>query len=466
MHKLVQMASTLIDQTRICWRRHGDPEKGDYVLYWMQEAHRSRDNHALEFAVQHANDLDLPLAVVFCVGDDYPDASARHYRFMLEGVADAGKALQRRGAVFAALAGDPASMIGELARRAALLVTERAYMPTPLGWRAQVEAATELPFVEVESEVVVPVDLVSDKAETAARTIRPKIKEYLDDFLIELSTTSLDHRDDPISLARTAGAQSVDLEDIDAAIAGLGVDPEPGPVAGWKGGQSQAYAKLERFIEDVLPEYDSRRNAYDEAATSSDLSPYLHYGHISPVEAARRVRESGAPAEHVDSFLDELVVRRELAVNYVLHEPNFHKFSGLPNWAQNTLRRHADDPRPEIFTAAELEAGETDDEVWNTIMRVIREKGWVHNQLRMYWGKQILRWTNTPQHAHRVLLDLNNRYFLDGRDPNSYANVGWCFGLHDQGFQERDIIGKVRPFTDAALKRKGDLKAWVAANRS
>jgi deoxyribodipyrimidine photo-lyase len=460
------MASSVIDEARIRWRRDGEPQKGDYVLYWMQEAQRSRDNHALEFAVQHANDLGLPLAVVFCVVDDYPDASARHYRFMLEGVADAGKALERRGVVFAALAGDPPSLVAGLARRAALVVTERSYMPTPVRWRAQLEEATQLPVVEVETEVVVPVDLVSDKAETAARTIRPKIKKHLDDFLVELSTTSLDHRDASISLARTAGAPSVDLENIDAAIADLGVDAEPGPVAGWKGGQSQAYAKLERFIEEVLPEYDSRRNAYDEAGTSSDLSPYLHYGHISPVEAARRVMESGAPAEHVESFLDELIVRRELAFNYVLHEPDFDKFSGLPNWAQETLRRHADDPRPEIYSAAQLEAGETEDDIWNTIMKVMRDEGWVHNQLRMYWGKQILRWTNTPEYAHRTLLDLNNRYFLDGRDPNSYANVAWCFGLHDQGFQERDVIGKVRPFTDAALKRKGDLKAWVEANRS
>lgn len=458
------MATSLIDEARVRWRREGEPAGGDYVLYWMQEAQRSRDNHALEFAIQHANDLDLPLAVVFCVVDDYPEASARHYRFMLEGVADAGKAIQRRGAVFAALAGAPASVIAELTHRAALLVTERAYMPVPLQWRSQVEQATTVPFVEVETEVVVPVDLVSDKAETAARTIRPKINKHLEDFLVELATTSLDHENSSISLARTAGARSVDLEDIDAAVADLGVDPEPGPAPGWEGGQSQAYAKLDQFIEEVLPEYDDRRNAYDEAATSSDLSPYLHFGHISPVEAARRVRESGAPSEHVESFLDELIVRRELAFNYVLHEPDFDKFSGLPNWAQETLRKHADDPRPETYTASQLEAGETDDEVWNTIMKTMRQEGWVHNQLRMYWGKQILRWTNTPQHAHRTLLELNNRYFLDGRDPNSYANVAWCFGLHDQGFQERDIIGKVRPFTDAALKRKGDLAGWVKAN--
>lgn len=167
----------------------------------------------------------------------------------------------------------------------------------------------------------------------------------------------------------------------------------------------------------------------------------------------------------MEAFIDEVVVRRELAINFVVHEPRHDTFAGLPDWARTTLDDHRDDDRAARFTASELEGGETDDEIWNTIMKVIREEGWVHNQLRMYWGKQIIRWTNTPEHAFRTLLDLNNRYFLDGRDPNSYANVAWCFGRHDQGFQERAVIGKTRPFTDQALRRKGDLDAWVEAHR-
>ena len=156
-----------------------------------------------------------------------------------------------------------------------------------------------------------------------------------------------------------------------------------------------------------------------------------------------------------------MIVRRELAINFVKHADAFDRFSGLPDWARATLDDHRHDERRAIVTASALENGETGDAVWNAIMGVIRREGWVHNQLRMYWGKQILYWTNTPEHAFRTLLELNNRWFLDGRDPNSYANVAWCFGRHDQGFQERDVIGKVRPFTDAALRRKGDLDHWL-----
>jgi deoxyribodipyrimidine photo-lyase len=211
----------------------------------------------------------------------------------------------------------------------------------------------------------------------------------------------------------------------------------------------------------VLPEYSTLRNRYDLAHSSSQLSPYLHFGQISPVAVALAARSSGAPADEVDAFIEELVVRRELAFNYVVHQPGIDSFTSLPEWARSTLDDHADDERRAVYTASELEAGRTDDRVWNAIMTTIRTDGWVHNQLRMYWGKQILYWTNTPGHAFRTLLALNNRYFLDGRDANSYANVAWCFGRHDQGFQERDVIGKTRPFTDAALRRKGDLDSWI-----
>ena len=455
------MATSTVDERRITWKREDDGREGDFVLYWMQKAQRTRDNHALELGIQVANDRGVPVAVVFCLVDDYPEASARHYQFMLEGLADVAKASERRGIHFETLSGQPAEIVPSIAERAAVLVFDSDHMGITRQWREDVISATELPIVEVETDLVVPAHLVSDKKENAARTIRPKIQEHLDEMVLELDTTALETKTDGISLARTAGARSVDLSDVIGELQSLGVAAEPGPVENWKGGQSEGYALLQTFIDEVLPEYADARNRYDEELSSSRLSPYIHYGQVSAMEAARRVRESGADEDHVESFVDELVVRRELAVNFVIHEPDYDKFSGLPEWARTTLDEHRDDEREHVYTADELEAGDTHDEVWNAIMAQIREEGWTHNQLRMYWGKQFLRWTNTPEFAHRTLLELNNRYFLDGRDANSYANVGWCFGLHDQGFQERDVIGKVRPFTTAALKRKGDLEGWV-----
>lgn len=471
------MATSVIEDERVRWRRERDPSSGDsspgdsspgdHVVYWMQQAQRTRHNPALEFAVRQANDLGLPLVVVFCLINDYPQASARHYRFMLEGLVDVDRHLARRGIRFDVLAGQAAETLGALDDHVALLVTDRGYLPIQRSWRDDVERETSGPLAEIETDVVVPIDVVSDKMETAARTIRPKINEHIDRFIVELTTTSLDRH----STGRKAVESSWDsavsdldrvaLDDLDAVIEGMGVDPDPAPVASWQGGENEAQRLLDTFIDEVLDDYESLRNRYDVDHSSSRLSPYLHYGQISPVDVAHRVRSTSAPDDHVDAFVEELVVRRELAVNFVVHQPDFDRFAGLPDWAKETLRAHEDDERDDVLTSSELEAGETPDELWNAIMDEIRTDGWTHNQLRMYWGKQILRWTNTPDHAFRTLLDLNNRYFLDGRDANSYANVAWCFGRHDQGFQEREVIGKIRPFTDQALKRKGDLQGWL-----
>ncbi len=470
------MATSVIEEERVRWRRDGeastsDSSTGDHVVYWMQQAQRTRHNPALEFAVRRANDMGLPLAVVFCLIDDYPEASARHYRFMLEGLVDVEQHLARRGIRFEVIAGIAAETLGPLDDHTALLVTDRCYLPIQRSWRADVERAPTGPLAEIETDVVVPIDLVSDKMETAARTIRPKINEHVDRFVVELTTTALDrHSTGPKAVQSDwAGAMSdldpVELGDLDAVVERLGVGADPAPVASWRGGENEAQRLLDAFIDEVLDDYGSLRNRYDLDHSSSRLSPYLHYGQISPVDVACRVRSASAPDEHVAAFIEELVVRRELAVNLVVHQPDFDRFAGLPDWAKETLRAHEDDEREEVLTAAELEAGETSDEIWNAIMARIRADGWIHNQLRMYWGKQILRWTNTPEHAFRTLLDLNNRYFLDGRDPNSYSNVAWCFGRHDQGFQERDVIGKIRPFTDQALKRKGDLAGWLESQQ-
>ena len=468
------MATSIIEDERIHWRRTGASAPGAMVLYWMQQAQRARDNPALEFGVKRANELGVPLVVVFCVVADYPEASVRHYHFMLEGLSEVRGQLARRGIGFQAIAGNPASVVGGLLEDVSLLVLDRGYLPVQRRWRDEVtEAAADrrpdLPVVEIETDAVVPIDLVSDGVEVAARTIRPKIQRHLDRFVVELRTTPLEHHAvgegvvtvDPAR--RLGGHEAVDLDDLDAALDRLGVAADPGRVRGWTGGTTAAFGLLDRFLDEVLPDYRRQRQRYDREHSSSQLSPHLHFGQISPVEVVRRARLSGAPEPDVEAFVDELVVRRELAINFVVHETAHDRFGGLPRWAAETLRHHRDDRRDVVLTATQLEAGDTPDEVWNAIMAEIRDRGWVHNQLRMYWGKQILRWTNTPEHAFRTLLELNNRYFLDGRDANSYANVAWCFGRHDQGFPERQVLGKVRPFTTRALDRKGDLDGWLAA---
>ena len=230
--------------------------------------------------------------------------------------------------------------------------------------------------------------------------------------------------------------------------------------ARFRGGERRAYTALRRFVDNSLSQYPQSGTEVT-GDTSSHLSMYLHYGHISPVAIALEVIDSAAPAVAVDEYIEELIVRRELAHNYAWFEPDYDSYTALPEWARTTLEQHRVDEREDIYTAAQLEAAETGDPYWNAAMVELRETGYLHNRMRMYWGKRILEWTNTPQYAFRVALELNNKYFLDGRDPNSYANVGWLFGLHDQAFAERDVIGKVRPMTQSGLERKIDTDAYV-----
>ena len=357
----------------------------------MQQSQRARSNPALEYAVQRANRLGVPLLVVFCLVGDYPDASARHYRFLLEGLAEVESQLGRRGIRFEVVAGRPAEVLAA-AQGMAELVCDRGYLPVQARWRRDVVAAVDCPVVEVEGDVVVPVDLVSDKAEVAARTIRPRIQAELDRFVIELTTTPLDHH----SVGKGRQAPSTDpfdgrrLDPGDPAgvISRLGIAAEPGPVEQWTGGTRAATALLDRFIDGVLPEYETLRNRYDVEPSSSQLSPYLHFGQISPVEIARKVGAAAAPDDQIEAFVDELVVRRELAINWVLHQPDHARYGGLPEWARTTLDRHTDDGRDVVLTATELEAGDTPDPIWNAIMAEIRATGWVHNQLRMYWASR------------------------------------------------------------------------------
>jgi deoxyribodipyrimidine photo-lyase len=316
----------------------------------------------------------------------------------------------------------------------------------------ELAAAVAAPVVAVESNVVAPVVFTSDKREWAARTIRPKLHRHLERFLIELSTTPIEHPKPP-------PIESIAADDRDALLAAAGIDDDASDR--FRGGEYQAYAALRRFVDDGLVRYADAGTDVT-GGSSSYLSMYLHYGHIAPTVVARRVLESGAPQESIDAFIEELVVRRELAHNFVWYEPDYDRFAALPDWARTTLDEHRRDARQVVYTKAEMEAAVTHDRYWNAAMIEMRETGYLHNRMRMYWGKRILDWTNTPEYAFRVALELNNRYLLDGRDPSSYANVAWIFGLHDQAFAERDVIGKVRPMTRSGLERKVDVDAYVA----
>nr|WP_274387654.1 deoxyribodipyrimidine photo-lyase [Salsipaludibacter albus] len=420
----------------------------------MQAAARTRSNHALEYAVQRANDLDLPLLVVFGLWDDYPSATARSFTFLAEGLADVATNLARRDIGFAVRHGEPLEVALDAASAAASVVVDRGYLVEARRWRTRLGRHLDVEAVEVDTNLVVPVDVVTDKRQYAARTIRPRIHEHLDDFTVELLTTSVDH-------AWEGSTDTIDVGDPARVVADLDCDTDVGPVDRLHGGEEQAAAVLRRFVEERLDGYSDGRNQPADMQVSY-LSPYLHFGHLSPLDAVLAARGADAPTADVDDFVEELVVRRELSHNYCWFTDDHDSFSALPDWARTTLAEHRDDDREVTYTRGELVDAATHDRAWNAAQVELRETGYMHNYMRMYWGKQILRWTNTPEYGFRVTREINDRFLLDGRDPNSAVGVAWCYGLHDRAWQERPVFGKVRTMTRSGLERKFDVDAYVA----
>ncbi len=448
----------MIEPTRIQRLNDRAERGGDFVLYWMQQSQRASFNPALEYAVREANGRDLPVAVVFGVMDDYPEANARHYAFMLQGLQDVGRRLANRRIAFAVRHGAPEKIALDLARDAALLVCDRGYLRHQRKWRENVAGSAPCPVVQIEGDVVVPVDVASDKSEFAARTLRPKILRHRDDYLRSLDDSEVT-RD---GLGLMLGSD-VDLSDISRLLARLDIDHTVGPVKRFTGGTGEARRRLAEFLRNRLPGYGDGRNEPGDWQCSF-MSAYLHFGQISPVELARRVQETqGGSRNDRGTYLEELIVRRELAINFVHFAPSYDSYDALPEWARRTLSDHARDRRARIYGREDLEAAETHDPNWNAAMREMVHTGFMHNYMRMYWAKKILEWSATPEQAFATALALNNKYFLDGRDPNSYANVAWCFGLHDRAWTERPVFGKIRYMNDKGLLRKFDMDRYIEA---
>lgn len=428
---------------------------GRYVLYWMQASQRAEWNHALEYAVERANELELPLVVYFGLTEDFPEANLRHYAFMLEGLREVHSSLASRGIKLIVRRGSPEAGAVELSGEAALLVTDRGYLRVQKKWRRHVAAKAPCPVIEVECDVLVPVGVTSTKEEYSAATIRPKIQKRLDEFLRPLKARQL--KADSLGLS----LKGIDLSDLDAVLASLKVDPSVGRQGFYRGGTSRAKNHLSRFIEKKLADYAEKRND-PSLGIWSNMSPYLHFGQISPLYVALRVQGAkGVGVKSKGAYLEELIVRRELSVNFVNYNPHYDSYKCLHSWAIESLEKHSRDKREFIYTRGELESAKTHDPYWNAAMKEMALTGKMANYMRMYWGKKIIEWSSTPRAAFRTALYLNNKYFLDGRDPNSFAGVAWCFGKHDRAWAERPVFGKVRYMNAAGLKRKFDIDRYV-----
>ncbi len=429
--------------------------KGRFVLYWMQASQRAEYNHALEYAVEQANLLQQPVLVFFGLSVTYLAANQRHYYFMLQGLKEAQQALHNRNIMMVIKHESPQKGIIPLASAASMVITDRGYLKIQRDWRRYTAAHIDCPLIQVESDVIVPVQVATQKEEYSAATLRPKITRALPDYISPVREQSsnaglLDIQTD-----------SIDLSHPEAVISRLSLDSSVKPVLEQRGGTETAKKLLAHFLDSVLQDYRDLRN--DPAKDcSSHLSPYLHFGQISPLFIMHEVSKSGYPA--AQDYLEQLIIRRELAVNFVYYNSRYDSIKCLPQWAQQALFRHAHDKRPYLYSRKELENAITHDNYWNAAQRQMVKTGTMHNYMRMYWGKKIIEWSGSPQEAFDTALYLNNKYHLDGRDPNSYAGIAWCFGKHDRPWRERPVFGSIRYMNDRGLERKFEMKDYVKAN--
>jgi deoxyribodipyrimidine photo-lyase len=441
---------------RVTTRRAGpsDPE-GTCVVYWMQRAQRGRDNPALDVAVAAANALHLPVVVFLALVPYYPNANRRHYRFLAEGLADLDHDLRKRRVGFVLRRHPDHGLPAFCAEvRPALVIGDENPLREPEQWRRMAAERVGVPFWTVDADVVVPSGLLG-KEQYAARTIRPRISALVGRFLDD--TPEPDAR-----VAWEPPAGCVTLRPSPDVTDPLPIDETAGPVSALRGGSRAAAHALDRFLRRRLQGYTSNRNHPDLDGTSQ-LSPYLHFGHIGPLRVARAVRAADAPREDRDAFLEEFIVRRELAINFVRYNAAYDRLDGCEPWARRSLAAHAGDPRDPEYSLAQLETADTHDPLWNAAQIQVVETGWMHGYVRMYWAKKILEWSPTPEEAFARAVLLNDRYQLDGRDPNGYTGIAWAIGgKHDRAWgPERPVYGTVRYMSFASTSRKFDCRGYI-----
>ena len=442
----------MIQKERIKFLNRNSIRKGAYVLYWMQASQRTEYNHALEFAILKANELRRPLIVFFGITDHFPEANERHYAFMLEGLREVKQSLKERGIQMVVLHKSPEIRVIQLAKNSSLTVVDRGYLKIQKQWRNDAAKQMDCPLIQVESDVIVPVKEASPKEEYAAATLRSKVHKKLSHFLVPLKEK------DPVIDSLSLDFESFDITDLTKTISKLRIDRCVQKVDFFKGGTKEALKHLEVFLEGKLNRFPELRND-PTLDYLSHMSPYLHFGQISPLFIALKVKETRSPG--VEAFLEELIVRRELSMNFVFYNEKYDSFEGLPEWAKKALKAHQRDKRQYLYSLEEFENAKTHDPYWNAAQKEMVVTGKMHGYMRMYWGKKIIEWTKTPEEAFRNALYLNNKYELDGRDPNGFTGVVWCFGKHDRPWGERPIFGNVRYMNDKGLKRKFDADEYV-----
>ncbi|OFY58553.1 MAG: deoxyribodipyrimidine photolyase [Bacteroidetes bacterium RBG_13_46_8] len=443
----------MINPKRIRKLKDGKQENGP-VVYWMSRDQRVRDNWALAYAVEKAQDADEPLIVVFVLMSGYPGATLRQYDFMLKGLNKLEAHLSRLNIPFVMLLGDPVSTLPPFitGHHISLLVTDFDPLRIKRKWKKDVCDQVAIPVYEVDAHNLIPCWIASDKEEYSAGTFRPKIHKLLPEFLDEFPPLV------PFALRHQTKKNNWEV-----ILAFLSTDRSVKPVSWMTPGETAAMTMLERFLMTRLANYAQDKNDPVLNATSS-LSPYLHFGHLSAQRAALDILKNFPRSPGNDAFLEELIVRRELSDNFCYYNTRYDSLDGAKPWARKTLDEHRRDRREYVYTAAQFESALTHDELWNAAQREMRKSGRMHGYIRMYWAKKILEWSHSPEEALQTALYLNDKYELDGRDPNGYAGCMWSIaGIHDRAWAERNVFGKIRFMNRNGCERKFDVRKYLEA---
>lgn len=443
----------LINSKRIRLLQKGTETSGP-VIYWMSRDQRVHDNWALLFAQHLAFKHKRSLAVVFNLVPDFLESTIRQYGFMFKGLAEVESELAKFNIPFFLLTGKPHERIPLFlnSNNASILVSDFDPLKIKKIWKRDVAKQLSIPFYEVDAHNIVPCLYVSDKHEFAAYTFRPKINKVLNGFMDEFPPLKK-MRMSEISNDKIRWNKVEKLIKIDRTV--KEVD--------WiKPGEKAAIKSLKYFLNNKFDKYTELRNDPTKDG-QSNLSPYLHFGQISAQRVALEVQRFKGNKDSEKSFLEELIVRRELADNFCYFNKNYDSFNGFHNWAKTSLDEHKKDEREFVYTLKEFEQAKTHDDLWNAAQREMIVTGKMHGYMRMYWAKKILEWTRSPKDAMKIAIYLNDKYELDGRDPNGYTGIAWSIGgVHDRPWFDRPVYGKIRYMNRNGAEKKFDVNSYIA----
>jgi deoxyribodipyrimidine photo-lyase len=429
-------------------------EKPGPIIYWMSRDQRAHDNYSLLFAQELALKRRQKLYVTFDLADSFLNSGDRQYNFMLKGLEFLRTELKNINIPFYFFSGRPEEEIPKFLAKtdAGILVTDFDPLRIKREWKRKVAKKINIQFYEVDAHNIIPCWITSQKLEFGAYTIRPKINRLLPIYLeeyprIKMMPASNFHNDSSYKNVMIGDSHEKETYRI-----------MPGEMA--------AINKLNDFLENKIDKYSIDKNDPNKDCQSG-LSPYLHFGQISAQRIALNIEKSKYNTASKELFLEELIVRKELSDNFCHYNENYNSFEGFPNWAKETLNQHRKDKREFIYSVEKFEKGKTHEDLWNAAQLEMVNTGRMHGYMRMYWAKKILEWSPSPEDALKTALYLNDKYELDGRDPNGYAGCAWSIGgVHDRAWFERPVFGKVRYMNMNGAGRKFDINSYIELNKA